>query len=650
MGKGNQHGTADGSNEATVFVSYSREDQKRALPIIKILENAGFSVWWDGLLEGGERFARTTEAALENAKAVVVLWSTTSHDSHWVHDEATRGRDRKCLVPLSIDGSEAPLGFRQFQLIDAAQGKVKDGSPEMQKMVRAVAALHDRPSDFFGAAVATSPALNRRHLLIGGGTAALGAVGLAAWLAGLVGGSSANAASVAVMPFENLSGDPKQAYFSDGLAAEVRAELSRNALLQVAAQTSSNTFRDRQDDIKTIASKLGVAFLLEGSVRRSGDMVKIDAQLINGRTGFESWSESFDRSMTDIFAVQNEIATAIATKLSDQIGSGSPAKSDTEVSGGTKSVAAFDAYLRGRDLFDAGADEASDRLAVAKFDEAIAADPKYAAAYAAKSRSLAVIANQYGAGEELRTLYNEAVLAARRAVEVAPKYAEAHSALGFALAVGKMDMRSARAPYEMSLKLGSGDADILSRYAIFASRFGRFAEADNAITKSLALDPLNARTFRVNGAINYGVGRYEKAVEELEKGLKLSPTLGAVRAGIGHALLMQGDIAAAQKSFEAEKNTLFGLPGIAIIAHRQGNKAAAQAALDQLVAEHGDNGLYQQAQIYAQWGEADKAIAALLAARAAGDAGLIQLYNDPMLEPVRKRPEFSRLLKDIGFV
>ena len=219
-----------GGGSHTVFVSYSRGDQNRALPIIKILEDAGFSVWWDGLLEGGERFSHITENALEQAKAVVVLWSKTSTDSHWVHDEATRGRDRKVLVPLSIDGHQPPLGFRQFQVIDASPAQARPGSAEMEKLVRAVAALHDQPRDFTVQGKPAPALANRRNLLFGGGALILGGGALAAWLTGLVGGKSAAAASVAVMPFENLSGNPAQAYFSDGLAAEVRAELSRNAL------------------------------------------------------------------------------------------------------------------------------------------------------------------------------------------------------------------------------------------------------------------------------------------------------------------------------------------------------------------------------------------------------------------------------------
>jgi TolB-like protein/Flp pilus assembly protein TadD len=651
MNIGSQDREADSLGETTVFVSYSRGDQKRALPIIKILAAAGFAVWWDGLLEGGERFSRTTEDALERAKAIVVLWSANSSNSHWVHDEATRGRDRKCLVPLSIDGSEPPLGFRQFQVIEASQAKVKTGSPEMQKLVRAVAALHDRPSDFAASNISNAPRISRRTLVIGGGTVAVIGSGLAAWLSGLVGGKSIAATSVAVMPFDNLSGDPKQAYFSDGLAAEVRSELTRNALLQVAAQTSSNNFRDRKDDIKAIAQKLGVAFLLEGSVRRSGDVVRIDTQLINGRTGVAQWSDRFDRSMANIFEVQSEIATAIATELSAQIdGDVANAKPDIRKTGGTKSVAAFDAYLRGKDLFEAGIDEASDRLALAKFDEAIAADGKYAAAHAARSRSMAIIANLHAKGEELQLLYRGAVVSAQRAVELAPEYAEAHSALGFALAFGKMDMRAARQPYETSLRLGGGDADILSRYAIFNSRLKRFDAANKAITRSLALDPLNARTFRTIGAINYAAGNYAGSVDALKRALALNPKLGGANAVIAQAQYMLGEIDAAETSYTAETNGIFGLAGLAIVAHRKGKVAEAQQAFDKLVAEHGSNSLYQQAQVYAQWGDVPKGMQALLDARAAGDSGLIQMYYDPLLNPLRKEPEFSRLLKDIGFV
>lgn len=631
-----------------MFLSYSRDDQKRALPIIKLLEDAGFSVWWDGLIEGGARFSRTTEDELERAKAIVVLWSATSSNSHWVHDEATRGRDRKCLVPLSLDGSEAPLGFRQFQIIDARPAKVKPHTPEMQNLLRAVAGLHHGPNAEYTSAPTKRATVSRRQLLIGGGVLGVAAIGGAAWFGGLIGGKPVTAASVAVLPFVNLTGDQAQGYFSDGLAAEVRSELTRNALLQVAAQTSSNNFRDFDGDVKTIMQKLRVAYLLEGDVDREGDNVKISARLID-RSGFEIWSDKFDRQMTGIFEVQSEIATAIASRLSAQIGKGDiSAKPDIAKTGGTASVAAFDAYLRGKDLFEAGIDEASDRMALAKFDEAIAADANYAAAHAARSRSIAILANQYGG--DLKSMYGESVAAAQQAVKLAPEYAEGHSALGFALAFGSMDLRKARAPYETSLKLGGGDADILSRYAIFQSRLKRFDAADATIGRSLALDPLNPRTFRTIGTISYAAGDYPKALDALQRGLALNPKLGGANAIIGQVQYVMGDIDAAEVSYTTEKNSLFGLAGLAMVAQRKGDMVKAQKALDQMIAEHGTNSLYQQAQVYAQWGDVPKSVKALLDARAAGDSGLIQMYYDPLLIPVRGDAQFSRLLKDIGFV
>ena len=641
----------DGSKPAgsTIFLSYARADQKTALPIIKILEAAGYSVWWDGLLEPGERFSRTTEDALERAKAVVVLWSKTSTASHWVHDEATQGRDRRCLVPVSIDGSEAPLGFRQFQVIDVSKAKYSAAAPAYQAVLRAVAALHDRPFDAAPRAAVPAPAISRR-MAIGGGAAVLVAGGGAAWLTGLIGGASVSATSVAVLPFANLSGDPDQSYFSDGLAAEIRSQLARNELLQVAAQASSNIFRERKDDAQTISRKLRVAYYLDGNVRRAGDIVKVSAELINGKTGTAEWEESFERPLANIFAVQSEIASRVASALSVEMDPTRAKDANAKQLGGTKSVVAFDAYLRGKDLYDAGIDEASDRQALAKFDEAIAADGGYAAAHAARSRALSVIANLYASGVDRRQLFDTAVMASRRAVALAPDFAEAHSALGFAIAFGQLNMKAARTAYARSYELGPGDADVLSRYAVFRSRLGEYAPANQAILRSSALDPLNARTFRYTGDISYGAGRYDEAVNAYEKALSLNQKLGGVSAAIGFARLMQGKLSDAEKAFAADSSNERQLTGKALTEYRKGNKAEAEQALAEMRREFGDKSHYQYAQIYAQWGDSEKAIAELQQARAKDDSGLVTMYIDPLLEPIRKRPEFSSLLKSLGFV
>jgi tetratricopeptide (TPR) repeat protein len=420
--------------------------------------------------------------------------------------------------------------------------------------------------------------------------------------------------------------------------------------LQVAAQASSNMFRERKDDARTISRKLQVAFYLDGNVRRDGGIVKVSAELINGKTGKAKWEQSFERPLANIFAVQTEIAMQVASALSAQMDPTRAKDAGAKQLGGTKSVAAFDAFLRGKDLYDAGIDETSDRQALAKFEEAIAADNKYAAAHAGRSRALSVIANIYASGEERRNLFDSAVAAGKRAVALAPEFAEAHSALGFAIAFGQLNMKAARVPYERSYALGRGDADVLSRYAVFRSRFGEYGPANQAILQSSALDPLNARTFRSIGDINYGAGRYDEAIAGYEKALSLNPKLSGARAAIGFARLMQGKLPEAEKAFASEADKERQLVGAALVEHKKGNEAAAEQALAELRASSGDKVLYQYAQIYAQRGELDQAIDELQKARASDDSGLVTMYNDPLLEPLRKRPEFSSLLKSLGFV
>jgi len=631
----------------TVFVSYARDDRKRALPVIELLEAAGFSVWWDGLLEGGERFFETTAAALDGARAVVVLWSKTSVASHWVHDEATSARDRRVLVPLSIDGSEPPLGFRQFQVIDISRSRMKPGDAEADRTVRAVAALHDAPP--VPAARSAARGIDRR-LMVSGGVAAAVAAGGVVWWSGILKPTTGSANSIAVLPFVNLGGDPAQTYFSDGLAAEVRTELARNPMLQVAAQASSNKFRERSEDAKSIAATLGVVYLLDGNIRRAGDTLRIAAELIDGRSGFSKWAQAFDRPIADVFAVQAEIASAVTAALSAEIGAQQQSGATAAMANGTTTnIVAFDAFLRGRDLFQQGAGEATDRAALAKFDMAIAADPDYGLAHAARSRSLTVIANQYAQGSARRALYDAAMAAGERATAVAPQSADAWSALGFVLFNGGLDARAAVAPYDRSFALGGGDADVLSRYALFCARIGRFDKARTAMARSAALDPLNGRTVRLQGEVEFVARRFAEAVPLIERALQINPQLGVARSALGACKFLLGDLAGAEAVYAAEPNRLFGLTGLAIVKQAQGRKSEAAQALATMMAENGDNSLYQQAQVAAQWGQTARVMPLLLAARTEGDAGIMYARNDPFLDPVRGDPAFKQLLISLGF-
>ena len=628
-----------------VFVSYARPDEKAARAVIHVLEEAGFKVWWDDLIAGGERFGASISDALEGARAVVVLWSANSIASHWVQDEASLGRDKNCLVPLSLDGSPPPLGFRQFQSVDISHGGAKPGNPAMQRAVKAVAEIMGRPVGP-PASKPSQPVLSRRGMLLAGGTVAVAAGGFAAWRLVLA-PAAASANSIAVLPFDNLSGQPNQQYLSDGLAAELRARLARNPLLKVVGQASSNAFRDRSDHSRAIAGKLGVANLLDGNVRAVDGQVRIAVELIDGASGFSKWSQSFDRAMTNLLQLQSDVADAVSAALSAELAGGKEARAR---SGGTEDVGAFDFYLRGKELFDSQRDEASDRGALDQFSQAVRLDPDYAAARAARSRALAVIANQYAQADDRRRLYAEAVAEARRAIASAGQFADSFAALGYALFYGMLDIGAADAPYREAQKLGEGSPEVLSLVGLYRARRRQFDVAQPAIDRAQMLDPLNPSLFKTAGRIRFASGDYAGAIEAARRALEINPAIGGAHGDIGNALLMTGRLDEAAAEFSQEKIGLIAIPGKAIAAIRRHDAAGAQAAFDELRRAEGDNGLYQQAQVLAQWGKANQALDVLEAAAGQADSGLVYLLSDPFLAPLHEQPRFKLLLRKLHFV
>jgi TolB-like protein/Tfp pilus assembly protein PilF len=634
-----------GQKPATLFLSYARADRARAKKLADVLTKAGYTVWWDALIEGGAQYAASIREALETADVVIVLWSENSVESDWVRDEAALGRDRHRLVPLTLDGTAPPLGFRQYQAIDFSNWRGRPDVTEIAAIERAIAlAMGHRAAPPQARTSVSRRPLSRRTVLAMGAAAGVLAVGSGAYLAwdiGLIGPSDAAGLSIAVLPFRNLSGDPDQDFLSEGLTEEIRAALARNPALKVLAATSSNAAQELGDDVKSITRELGVTYLLEGSVRQSGETIRVSTNLTDGKTGFSQWSQTVDKNLTDLFAIQSEIAATVANAMSVRVATDAPAP------GGTRNIRAYENFLRGRALFNQAKDEASDRQALALYELAIAADPEFAMAHAARSRALSAIAAQYAKADELKQLYAEAIAAARRSIDLAPDMAEGYLALGFALFTGKLDINGARPSYEKAYRLGRGNADTVLLYALYCSRAGRPEEAREAIARALALDPLNPRTYRAAGSINYAARRYAEALPPLDKALKLNPKMTNANALKGNSLMQLGKLKEAREAFEAEPQSMFRLTGLAIVDHRLGDRGAAQRAFDQLVSGSGDAALYQQAEVLAQWGRSDDALGALERARAVGDSGLIYLSTDPLLDPIRNQPRFRGLLKAI---
>lgn len=643
-----------------LFVSYSRTDLPRARPVIDLLESAGFDVWWDGRLEGGENYLQTTETALETAACVVVLWSATSVASHWVRDEAQRGRERGCLVPLTIDGTMAPLGFRQFQLLDISGWDGSAASTDAQRILVAVRArlAGDGPAPVAPAPVASAPlpatkpagpALSRRTLVIGGAGVAGAAGLLGAWQFGLFGSAANATTSMVVLPFVNDTGDPQKKYFSDGLSRELRSILSRNPRLKVAAPTSSSAI-EGEDDF-AIGRKLGVEHILRGSVQRDNERVRVSAELVQIKDGGIPWSDVFDRTLSDVFALQSEIAETVALSLVATIATEGEAKQAAAAQkeiGGTSSVAAYEAFLRGHALYDLSSGSESDRAALAQFDAAIAADPNYAIAHAMRSTMLASIGINLASGEgEHDTIFNDAIAAAERALAIEPRLPRAHLALGYALSHGRLDIAAAMPHYRAAEKNAAGDSDIKRAVASFLIYGAEQARAQALIDEVLALDPLNARAFRSAGYVAIFARQYPQVIKHMERAIVLNPSLASAQFGIAIARLMQGDNAGALKAAEAEPAKAFALTAAAIAKHRMGDTAGAEAALATMQRDF-DGSHYQQAEVNAQIGRPAEALKWLEIAYAKRDPGLLWLRNDPLLDPLRGEAGFKELLSRLG--
>lgn len=662
---------AEAAGGRRIFLSYSRGDLERARPVIALLGGAGFDVWWDGRLEGGENYLQTTEAALEGADCVVVLWSRAAVESHWVRDEAQRGRERGCLVPLTLDGTAAPLGFRQFQLLDIGGWSGDPAAPEAARILAAVAAKAGAGAGAGageGAAAPIHPAaampplqarrlpqagglfgLSRRALMIGGAGLAGGAAVVGAGLSGIFSGAANAATSMVVLPFANLTGDTQKKWFSDGLSNELRSVLARNPRLRVSAPTSSSVI-EGEDDF-AIGRKLGVGHILRGSVQRDDTRLRISAELVAIEGGLVRWADSFDRGLEDVFAVQSEIAETVALALVAEIAGNDEARravaAQQEV-GGTASIAAYEAFLRGDALYDLSAGEATDRSALAQFDAAIAADPDYAAAHAMRATMLAGIANATGDAAEARQLYADAITAAERAIAIAPQLAQGHLALGFALNNGQLKRAAALPHYQAAQQWATGDADALRAAATFYSYGDELAQAQQMIATVLELDPLNARAFRAAGYVALFARDYPLVIARMERAIALNPSIASAQFGIANARLMQGDAAGALAAAKAEPVAIFALTGTAIAAQKLGDGAAADAALRELVAAYGAASLYQQAQIAAQRGQVAGALGLLEQAYAMRDPGLLFVRNDPLLDPLRAEPALADLLLRLG--
>jgi len=421
-----------------------------------------------------------------------------------------------------------------------------------------------------------------------------------------------------------MSGDKEQEYFSDGLTEELLNSLAEIPDLQVAARTSAFSFKDKNVKIGTIARELNVGAILEGSVRRSGNTVRVTTQLINAVTGFHLWSHTYDRDLGDVLKLETEIAGAVASALKVSLLGEVATKIEL---GGTHNPAAFDAYLRAAKAFNGYHDAKELQTAIAAYTEAIGLDADYALAFAGRSLALNRYAGEYETQAGVRKEWGQTD--ARRALSLAPDLAEGHLALANFFVLGSLDMARALAEYERAIALAPGNANVLSEYARSVVSLGRVDAGIAAGRRAVVLDPLNAVTHRRLGQSLYYAHRYQEAVAVLSDGLALDPEQPDVFGSRGLAYYLLGDLEKARSSCQSKPHWVAQWC-LAVVYDKLGRHADAEAELKKLQATQGDGSAYQYATIYAQWDDRPKALQWLDRAMRLHDSGLGDLKSDPL--------------------
>ena len=450
--------------------------------------------------------------------------------------------------------------------------------------------------------------------------------------------------SIAVLPFVNMSGDKEQEYFSEGLTEELLDSLSRIHELQVAARTSSFSFQGEHPDISTVAHKLNVGAVLEGSVRRSGNTVRITTQLVNGVTGFHLWSQTYDRDLRNVLKLQSEIATAVASALKVTLLGDETAQIEL---GGTRKPAAFDAYLRGRKAY-VRENAKSYEDGIAAYTEAIRMDPTYALAFAGRSLVYSQYAVEFATGAAVREFFDEALRDAHEALALAPDLADGQLALARFFDT-TLDFAEATEAYDRARALAPGSAEVLGLSGRFAVYMGRIEAGLAALRRGVTLDPLNPRShIGLSRALVFS-GRYADAVGAATDAISLDSDAQIAYGLRGLAYYGLGDLERARASCEAKPDFWITQWCLAVTYEKLGRHAEADAVLAKYKAERGDDDAHEYATIYAQWGDTPKALEWLETAMRLRDPGLVSLKTDPLMGPLRKEPRFQAVMRELKF-
>jgi len=452
---------------------------------------------------------------------------------------------------------------------------------------------------------------------------------------------ASNDTSIAVLPFADMSASKDQEYFSDGLAEQLIHELAKTSGLKVVGRSSSFQFKGKNEDLRAVGRKLGVANVLEGSVRRDGNHLRITAELIKTDDGFQLWSQTYDREIKDIFAVQDEIARSSTEALQLKLLGGN----DQVVPSTVRSAnpEAYQAYLQASYFAGRGTGKEDLGKALAYSDAAIKLDDKYAPAWALRASVQNMMA-QYGL-IEVSEGYRKARDDAERAIALDSASASAYLALARTQIFYDWDWDAANTCLTKAAALEPGNAEVLLIRSHLSVVLGNLDGAIKLAEQAVALDPLRANSHLSLGYMLYLSGRYDGAQAELQRALDLNPQAARVHVSLGKILIARGKPQLALVEIEKEPSDWGKLTGQILVYRALGREQDSSAALATLIAKHDTESAYQIARGYAFRGESDRSFEWLERAYKQRDSGLPDIKTDPLLKNLRHDPRYTELLR-----
>jgi TolB-like protein len=613
-----------------VFLSYATEDAGPAQRLCAALRAAGIEVWFDqSELRGGDAWDAAIRTQIRNCALFIPLISANSQARaegyfrlEWklaVDRSHLMAADKAFLVPVVIDETHdgharVPDKFRELQwtslpggetppvFIERLQRLLSTTEHQAPTTIRAVAGASHAPTTY-------------------------GAI---------------PEKSIAVLPFADMSAQKDQEYFSDGLAEALIDMLTQVRDLRVSARTSSFSFKGKSDDIKSIAEKLRVAHILEGSVRKAGNTIRVTAHLIHADNGYHLWSKSYDRNIEDIFKVQDEIAGIVVEALKARL---LPAQGVVNAHR-TSSMEAYEQYLLAKQFYNRGAVDSA-HLATTALRQALALDPDYGSAYA----QLAInICQRMSEGDDpTQVNANQAIEAAERAVALAPGLGEAYSARSLVRSLVQWDWQGAQTDIEKAVQLDPRSEGAQRRYGLLLATLGRFPEAISALQSATEVEPLDIHAWVELGWCYTGAGQFAAGRRALKHALELSPT-----STLGTLILAQNQLATGETSEAIKTNSRQQIEPWrwgthALIEHTLGHAIESQRALDELIGKYGPWTPYLIAVVHAWRGETEKLFDWLDRAYAQHDFALGMLQINFSLFAASGDPRYRKLLRKMNF-